>query len=78
MKTTIDLPDALARTAKALAAEHGVTLRELVVDGLRRELDRRTRLPEASDLTLTTVDGDGLDPAVDPADAIRVAYGRPA
>ena len=34
MKTTFELPDAMARQAKILAAERRVTLRELVLQGL--------------------------------------------
>ena len=41
MKTTIDLPDELAAEAKELARAEGTTLRELVVDGLRFEIERR-------------------------------------
>jgi len=33
MKTTIELPDALAREAKEFARERGTTLRDLVVEG---------------------------------------------
>jgi hypothetical protein len=40
MKTTVELPDQLAREAKAFAREHGVTLRELIERGLRAELAR--------------------------------------
>jgi hypothetical protein len=36
MKTTIELPDALGRRAKMLAAERRTTLRALVVEGLER------------------------------------------
>lgn len=36
MKTTLELPDSLLRRAKILAAQRGTTLKELVVDGLRR------------------------------------------
>ena len=36
MKTTIDLPEALLRRAKATAALRGRKLRELVVEGLER------------------------------------------
>jgi hypothetical protein len=35
MKTTIDIPDALAQEAKSVVREGGTTLRELVVTGLR-------------------------------------------
>ncbi|MFW5843131.1 MAG: hypothetical protein ACOCW6_04345 [Spirochaetota bacterium] len=38
MKTTIDLPDALYRRLKIRAAESGVTIRHLVVQGIEREL----------------------------------------
>jgi hypothetical protein len=34
MKTTIELPDSIAREAKLLAAERRTTLRALVVQGL--------------------------------------------
>jgi hypothetical protein len=36
MKTTIDLPDDLLVKAKILAAERRTTLRELVMEGLKR------------------------------------------
>lgn len=39
MKTTVELPDALFRRAKILAARRGTTLRELIVDGLQRVTD---------------------------------------
>lgn len=35
MKTTIELPDALLRRAKVLAAQRDTTLRELVIEGLQ-------------------------------------------
>ena len=38
MKTTIDLPDPLYRRLKIRAAESGLTIRELVVNGIEREL----------------------------------------
>ncbi len=43
MKTTVELSDQLAAEAKRFAHEHGVTLRELIERGLRRELRRRAR-----------------------------------
>jgi len=36
MKTTIEIPDALARQAKLVAAERQTTLRALVVEGLEQ------------------------------------------
>lgn len=38
MRTTLDLPDELLKRAKITAVERGLTLRELVADGLRRVL----------------------------------------
>lgn len=39
MRTTLDLPDALARRAKLAAASRGVTLKALMMEALSRELD---------------------------------------
>lgn len=44
MKTTIELPDQLAREAKRVAAESGTSLKSLLEEALRNELDRRTRV----------------------------------
>lgn len=41
MKTTIELPDAIVRQAKILAAERRVTLRELVLQGLEHVLTEK-------------------------------------
>jgi plasmid stability protein len=38
MRTTIDMPDVLIRAAKARAAEHGESLKDLVNRALAREL----------------------------------------
>ncbi len=38
MRTTIDVPDALMRAAKARAAEHGESLKDLVNRALTHEL----------------------------------------
>jgi len=39
MKTTIDIPEPLYRQAKIRAIEDGTTLKELVVQALKRELE---------------------------------------
>ena len=41
MKTTIELPDITFRRAKALAAVHGITLRQLITDAIEQQLRRR-------------------------------------
>ncbi len=38
MRTTLDLPDDLLRSAKIAAVQRGTTLRDLVTSALRREL----------------------------------------
>lgn len=67
MRTTIDLPDAVFRRAKARAAMEGVTLKELITrcveQGLRRRMDaseepadrRRSELPVARPATGRTL-----------------------
>ena len=39
MKTTIDLPDSLYKRAKIRAIERGLTLKDIVLTSLERELD---------------------------------------
>jgi hypothetical protein len=41
MRTTVDIPDEVYREVKVMAAQQGVTVRELVLDGLERVM--RTR-----------------------------------
>ena len=53
MRTTVDLPDALFRKAKAIASLRGLTLKQLITVAIERELSsevlqppgRRVRLP---------------------------------
>jgi len=42
MRTTVDVPDALYRQAKAEAALHGRKLKDLIEEGLRRVLEPET------------------------------------
>ncbi|HUG55292.1 MAG TPA: type II toxin-antitoxin system VapB family antitoxin [Vicinamibacteria bacterium] len=53
MKTTVEIQDALLKTARKLAAEEETTVRALIEEGLRRvieqrETSQRFRLREAS------------------------------
>ncbi len=50
MKTTVELPDALFRQAKAEAALRGRKLRDLVEEGLRLVLEPRTETTRPRDL----------------------------
>jgi hypothetical protein len=75
MRTTIDIPDPLFRRTKATAAARGITLRQLVVESLQRDITpppkpptkgkRRLKLPEihlepGRILDLTNFDFDDL------------------
>jgi hypothetical protein len=48
MRTTVDIPDETFRAVKVMAAVQGVTVRELVLDGL--EMVMRTRKPARTGL----------------------------
>jgi hypothetical protein len=45
MRTTIEMPDSLLKKAKKLASEHGTTLREVVIEGVRLMLERHRKEP---------------------------------
>lgn len=77
MKTTIDIPDALAQAAKDVARDQGSTLRDLVVTGLRHEVERRST-PAKVDFVFPAVDGHGLVLDVPPTEVIAASYGLPA
>jgi hypothetical protein len=71
MKTTVDLPDELLIEAKKRAAEQRRPLRELIADGLRAELLKRSsRRRKRKRLRWVTVAG-GLPP-VDVADRAKM------
>ena len=75
MKTTVDIPDALAQEAKRLVRESGVTLRDLVVSGLRAELARRASGAVEVDFVFPTVGGKGLVVDLSAQDANERSYG---
>ncbi len=45
MRTTLDLPDDILRRAKIAAVERGSSLRQLVIDALRHELEAASDRP---------------------------------
>ncbi len=73
MKTTIDIPDALAREAKELAHRQRSSLRDLVVSGLRAEVDRR-RASAVVDFHFPTTAGQGLAVGVDQREVVERSY----
>ena len=69
MRTTLDLPDDVLRRAKIAAVERGSSLRQLVIDALRREMEgaprsrRRMTTPPiklAADAPLRSLDPDDI------------------
>ncbi len=71
MKTTIEIPDDLANTAKAYAARHKITLRSLVERGLR-EVMRADRQRAGFKLKNASVGGGGLQADYRDADWSRI------
>ena len=47
VKTTIDIPEDLYKKAKIQAVEQGVTLKQIVITSLRKELEETPRVGEA-------------------------------
>ena len=74
MKTTIDIPDALAQDAKRLVRESGLTLRDLVVTVLRAEGARR-RIAARIDVLFPSIGGNGLVADLSPGEVIDRSYG---
>ena len=71
MKTTLDLPDDLLIEAKKRAAEQRRSLRSLVADGLRTELEK-SRSGRRSQKKLRWVTSPGGLPPVDISDRAKM------
>jgi hypothetical protein len=69
MKTTIEIPDDLLREAKEYAARHGLTLREVVVRGIR-SIVKGSPQPRKFKLKTIAMGGSGMTEDLDWA-AIR-------
>ncbi len=55
MRTTLDLPDDILRRAKIAAVERGTSLRQIVINALRREIEEPSQggaLPECSQIAV--------------------------
>jgi len=77
MKTTIDIPDEVMRRVREVARQRGTTMRELMLEGLRNELERDVGETPPTDFVFTAVDGDGRSPEIAADEVIHVAYGLP-
>lgn len=75
MKTTVELPSELLRQVRDYSQSTGVTMRELMIEGLRSELARRRAPGPRADFVFTSVGGEGLRAEIDPADVIAASYG---
>ncbi len=51
MRTSIDIPDELFKKAKITAAEQGMTLRQLVLQGLQKRINEVNIKPDADRLS---------------------------
>lgn len=71
MKTTVEIPDALAEEAKALARRERTTLRALIEAGLRHVLRERGR-PGRFELRDASFGGRGLQPGLREGDWERI------
>lgn len=71
MKTTIDLPEELARKAKAFASRKKITLRALIEQGIRQVL-REDRAPGKFKLRDASVGGNGLQKEYEGADWAKI------
>ena len=71
MKTTVEIPDALLAAARRVAARDGLTLRQLVEEGLRRVVgDRRKDQPYR--MRRAAFRGQGLQPGLADASWERI------
>lgn len=78
MKTTIELPDELARRAKQVARDQQMSLKDLVAEGLRAEIERATSGPMETEFRFRTVSGSGLRSDVSPRTLTDRAYDLPS
>lgn len=62
MKTTIDIADGLLLRSKQVSRERGVTLRELMSEGLEYAVEKWSAMP-TSRVKAVTFKGKGLAPA---------------
>ena len=64
-RTTIRLPEDLAKAVKRVAAETDRTMTQVIEEALRETLARRERAPAGRKVRLPTFAGGGLRPGVD-------------
>jgi hypothetical protein len=72
VKTTFDLPSPLLDQAKALAAQRNVTVKELVISGLRKIIEESARPEKPFKLQTASVKGKGLQQGVQQMSAAQL------
>jgi hypothetical protein len=56
MRTTVDIPDPIYRRLKSKAAQRGCSVKELVLRGVRAELERPDRARRKNRIKLPIID----------------------
>jgi hypothetical protein len=77
MKTTFDLPPPLLDQARRLAARRNVSVKELVITGLRKVIEESARKEAPFKLEKASVKGKGLQLGVQnlsPSQLIELSY----
>jgi hypothetical protein len=72
MRTSVDIPDPLLRRAKKVARERGVSLKQLVIDGLRTVVEREANAPAAHRMNDRSFGQGGLVDGLSWSDAERM------
>jgi hypothetical protein len=75
MRTSIDIPDKLMKEAKIKAVKEGITLKELVIRSLEKELD--TQAVPVSAAPWKKLAGKGSASALQPSDSGFEGYPGP-
>ena len=81
MKTTVEIPGNLLGSAKRFAAERNLTLRELIIQGLRLVLENSRAARGKFKLKDESVSGNGINPEFESGwnsirDAIYTSSGK--
>jgi hypothetical protein len=74
MKTTVEIADSLFAEARALAHRRGITMRQLIEDGLRASLRQHRNRPVRFHLKDGSFPGEGRDPDLGWADIRKMIY----
>jgi hypothetical protein len=74
VKTTVEISDSLFAEAKALAHRRGITLRQLIEDGLRSSIAQSRARAARFRLRDASFSGEGINPELSWNDIRRMIY----